>query len=65
MQDRGEGNHDPGNEDDRDGIRERPGDLKDDGSTRERRQDKAWKPGDDENDQGSDGERKNPSAPDD
>lgn len=61
MQDRGEGNRDPGSDDERDGIRERPGDLKDDGSTRERRRDKGWNP-EDEAGENDDGERKDPPA---
>ncbi|CAN5711144.1 hypothetical protein BH23GEM11_BH23GEM11_15580 [soil metagenome] len=41
-------NREAGTDDERDGIRERPGDLKDDGETRERRRDKGWDPEEDE-----------------
>ena len=47
MQDSAGRNRDSG-DDDRDGIRERPGDLKDDGQTREWRRDQGERP-DDEN----------------
>jgi hypothetical protein len=46
---------DSGTDDDKDGIRERPGDLKDDGQTRERRRDKGWHP-DDEKGEGGEGD---------
>jgi len=61
MQDRGEGKREPGSDEDRDGIRERPGDLKDDGSTRERRRDKGWSP-DDEKEENEKGERGDPPS---
>jgi hypothetical protein len=64
MQDRDEKNRDAGTDEDRDGIRERPGDLKDDGSTRERRRDKGWDPDDEknENERSGDGGRKDPPS---
>ncbi|TVP45125.1 MAG: hypothetical protein EA350_09975 [Gemmatimonadales bacterium] len=60
MQNADERNRDPGTDDDKDGIRERPGDLKDDGSTRERRRDRGWDP-DDRSSEGGTGEGKDPA----